>query len=256
MKVESTQQIEAANELIKKLNDPIWRICSGQLYKILIKGDKNEDDMVLPFTPNRAQRRFIKRMWHRNIILKARQLGFTTLICIIWLDFALFNDNVRCGVVAHDRESAEAIFQDKVKFAYENLPPLIKQMRPVKKDSATELRFANNSSIRVATSMRSGTIHRLLISEYGKVCAKFPDKAQEIKKGSLPAATKNGVVVIESTAEGDEGDFYEKTQSALNMYLEGVEYTIRDYLLHFYAWHDNPENSIDPAGVVFTEKDK
>src|SRR3546814_20426280 len=70
---------------------------------------------VVPFKPNRAQRQLIARLWHRNIILKARQLGFTTLVCIIWLDHALFNADQRCGIVAQDREAAEVIFRDKVK---------------------------------------------------------------------------------------------------------------------------------------------
>ena len=110
-------------ELKACLSDPLWRICSGALYKIIIKGDekaKDENkkhDLVTEFKPNRAQKRLIASLWHRNVILKARQLGFTTLVCIIWLDTALFSENVRCGIIAQDREAAEAIFRDKVKFA-------------------------------------------------------------------------------------------------------------------------------------------
>jgi hypothetical protein len=170
-----------------------WRLFSGCLYKIMIKGDDGEEALVMPFKPNRAQRRFIKRLWHRNIILKARQLGFTTLVCILWLDHALFDANQRCGIIAQDREAAEAIFRDKVKFAYENLPPEIRERFPLGRDSAAELLFAhNNSSVRVATSMRSGTIHRLHVSEFGKICAKFPDKAAEVMTGSIPAVPTNG----------------------------------------------------------------
>ena len=155
-------------ELKACLSDPLWRICSGDLYKIIIKGDekaKDENkkhDLVTEFKPNRAQKRLIASLWHRNVILKARQLGFTTLVCIIWLDTALFSENVRCGIIAQDREAAEAIFRDKVKFAYQNLPELLRLRMPLARDSASELLFShNNSSIRVATSMRSGTIHRL-----------------------------------------------------------------------------------------------
>ena len=76
-------------ELARCLADPEWRLFSGCLYKIMIKGDDGEDALVMPFKPNAAQRRFIRRLWHRNLILKARQLGFTTLIAILWLDHAL-----------------------------------------------------------------------------------------------------------------------------------------------------------------------
>src|SRR3546814_14190465 len=93
----------------------MWRLCSGQLYQIMLKSPDGDEATVVPFKPNRAQRRLIARLWHRNIILKARQLGFTTLVCIIWLDHALFNADQRCGIVAQDREAAEVIFRDKVK---------------------------------------------------------------------------------------------------------------------------------------------
>ena len=108
-------------ELARCLADPEWRLFSGALYQIIVKGDGEDDEsFVQPFLPNRAQRRFIRRLWHRNLILKARQLGFTTLIAIMWLDHALWNANQRCGMIAQDRETAEAIFRDKVVFAYDH----------------------------------------------------------------------------------------------------------------------------------------
>src|SRR5690349_8443684 len=87
-------------ELARCLKDPMWRL--SHLYKITTKGDTkdendtlNDDDegIVMHFVPNAAQRRFIARLWHRNLNLKARQLGFTTLACIMWLDHALFSPN-------------------------------------------------------------------------------------------------------------------------------------------------------------------
>lgn len=245
---------DAAAELAANLSDPMWRLCN--LYKIMIKGDDGADDLVIQFKPNRAQRRFLNRLWHRNIILKARQLGFTTLIAIVWLDHALFNANVRCGIIAQDREAAETIFRDKVKFAYENLPPALKEAMPLARDSASELLFAhNNSSIRVATSMRSGTLHRLHVSEFGKICAKFPDKAQEVVTGSIPAVPKSGVLVIESTAEGREGEFYEMTQRAIATQQTGKELTERDYRMHFFPWFEEPNYRMDPGKVIITDKD-
>jgi hypothetical protein len=244
----------AAAELAKNLADPMWRI--SHLYKILIKGDKGEDELVIQFKPNRAQRRFISRLHYRNVILKARQLGFTTLIAIVWMDHALFNPNTRCGIIAQDREAAEAIFRDKVRFAYNNLPPALKEAMPLARDSATELLFAhNNSSIRVATSMRSGTIHRLHISEFGKICAKFPEKAKEVVTGSIPAVPKTGILVIESTAEGREGEFYEITQRAIAAHHAKKVLTERDYRFHFFPWWEEPGYVMAPDGVIVTDSD-
>lgn len=249
-----------AAELERCLKDPEWRLFSGCLYKIMIKGDDKVDELgniveegesfVMPFRPNRAQKRFLKRLWHRNLILKARQLGFTTLIAILWLDHALFNANQRCGIIAQDREAAEAIFRDKVKFGYENLPDEIRERFPLATDSKIELLFAhNNSSVRVATSMRSGTIHRLHVSEFGKICAKYPDKAQEVVTGSIPAVPTNGVLVIESTAEGREGEFFNMVQIAQKNYRDKKPLTPKDYRFHFYAWWQEPNYRLPSVTV-------
>ena len=180
----------------------------------------------------------------------------TTLIAIMWLDHGLFNADQRCGIIAQDREAAEAIFRDKVRFAYDNLPEALRLSMPLKRDSASELLFAhNNSSIRVATSMRSGTIHRLHVSEFGKIGAKYPDKAAEVVTGSLPAVPVTGIAVIESTAEGQAGEFYAMTKKAQALADQGKDLTPREYRLHFFAWWRAPEYEMDPRGVVITAKD-
>jgi hypothetical protein len=238
-------------DLLLCLADPMWRICSGQLYKIMVKKSDDEDGSVMPFVPNKAQRRLMRRLWNRNIILKARQLGMTTLVCILWLDHALFNANQRCGIVAQDREAAETIFRDKVQFAYNNLPEFLRTLMPLARDAAAELLFAhNNSSVRVATSMRSGTIHRLHVSEYGKICAKYPDKAKEVATGSLPAVPMSGIVIIESTAEGQEGDFYKKTKRALEQHEQATVLTEKDFRMHFYAWWQEPGYAMDTPVIL------
>jgi hypothetical protein len=242
-------------ELARCLADPMWRLGSG-MYQILVKGDDDGDEgTIVAFRPNRAQRRFIARMWHRNIILKARQLGFTTLICILWLDHALFNANQRCGVIAHDRDSAKVIFRDKVKFAYEHLPPQILALIPTVEMNADEILFSNGSSVRVATSMRSGTLHRLLVSEYGKICAKYPDKADEVKKGSLPAVPTNGVAVIESTAEGQQGDFFKMTEKSQAAYQQGKTLGPKDWRFHFFPWWQEERYRVDPSTVLISPTD-
>ena len=254
-----------AEELERCLRDPEWRLFSGCLYKIMIKGDdkigpdgeiEEGDAFVLPFRPNRAQRRFITRLWHRNLILKARQLGFTTLVAIIWLDHALFNADQRCGIIAQDRDAAKVIFRDKVKYAYTSLPAEIRERFPLSADNADEMVFAhNNSSIRVATSMRSGTIHRLHVSEFGKICAKYPDKAAEVVTGSIPAVPTNGVLIIESTAEGREGEFFKMVGIAEANHASKKKLTPRDYRFHFYAWWQEPKYRLDSRTVPINREE-
>src|SRR3546814_17377600 len=105
---------------------------------------------------------------------------------------------------------------------------------PLARDSANELLFAhNNSSIRVATSMRSGTIHRLHVSELGKICAKFPDKAHEVVTGTLPAVPLDGIAIIASTAEGQAGEFYTMTPRAIGTSHATAQLSPRDHRIHF-----------------------
>lgn len=243
-------------ELARCLADPEWRLFSGALYQIIVKGDGEDDEsFVQPFLPNRAQRRFIRRLWHRNLILKARQLGFTTLIAIMWLDHALWNANQRCGMIAQDRETAEAIFRDKVVFAYDHLPEEIRERFPLARASTKELLFAhNNSSMRVATSVRGGTIHRLHVSEFGKICAKFPQKAEEVVTGSFQAVPLSGIIVVESTAEGTDGEFYKMCQRAQALVTGKALLTRSQYRFHFYAWWQDPSYTMDPGGVAISNE--
>ena len=244
------------SDLTACMADPMWRVCSGQLYKIMVKSAQG-DNTVVPFIPNKAQRRLIARLWHRNIILKARQLGFTTLVCILWLDHALFNKDQRCVIIAQDKDKAEEIFRDKVKLAYERLPEALRVAMPVSKDSASELLFShNNSSFKVATSARGGTIHRLHVSEFGKICAKAPDKAVEIVTGSLPAVPIDGITVIESTAEGQEGEFFKMVERATGLAQRGAKLTAKDYRIHFYAWWQDPGYRLAETSTPITDKDR
>lgn len=243
-------------EFKKCLADPWWRLTSGNLYKIMIKGDDGEDSLITPFIPNDAQIKLFNNLHTRNNILKARQLGFTTAIAILFLDCCLFRANVRAAVIAQSEDVAKTIFRDKVCFAYNNLPPSLKEAMPLGRDSASELLFDhNNSSIRVATSARSGTLQYLHVSEFGKICAKFPERAEEVITGSIPAVPTNGMVFIESTAEGQDGHFYKISKRAEALMHEGKKLNPKDYKFHFYPWWGEERYKTDPSDVLVTDKD-
>ena len=240
-------------DLLQHLDDPMWRL--SNLYWIKSKGNDDED-LVLQFKPNRAQRRLLRAGLHtRNIILKARQLGYSTLIALLWLDTALFSAGpIKCGVVAHESEAAENIFRDKVVFAYDHLPEELRGRMPIRSKNTKEIVFDHNgASVRVATSLRSDTIHRLHVSEFGKICAKYPAKGKEVISGTIPTVPGSGIIVIESTAEGQDGYFHDMTQLALNNQRSGKSLGPKDYRLVFSPWWDAAEYEIDPAGVLITE---
>jgi hypothetical protein len=149
-------------------------------------------------------------------------------------------------MVAQDLPKATGLFRDKVAFAYDRLPPAIRERMPFTERSKTQLVFANNSSIEVTNSARSGTVHRLHISEMGKIGAKAPDKAKEIVTGSFPAVPMTGgIIIVESTAEGQAGEFYKLVQRALQVEESGKPLNERDFRITFAAWHEDPNYVMD-----------
>lgn len=229
--------------------DPRWRL--SNLYWIT-----DENGKRIRFQPNTAQLRIIDDLHFRNIILKARQLGFTTFFSLYYLDQCVFTPDTRAGVIAHRLDDAKVIFRDKIKFPYDNLDDAIRFANPATQDSADTLTFRNNSSIRVSTSMRSGTLQFLHVSEFGKICSVYPEKAREIITGAIPAVSKDGFVAIESTAEGQEGAFYDMTQTARRKADSGEALTSLDYKFHFFPWHDDPRYALDDETVKIGADDE
>lgn len=227
-------------ELAMKLADPHWRL--RNIYRIL-----DRDGAELTYKPNAVQERFYKNLWWKNLVLKARQRGFSTATQIMMLDQCLFCPNTAAAVIAQDEPNATKIFR-KVKFAYERLPPLLLERMPLGRDSATELILKNGSTLGVTTTARSTTLQLLHVSEFGPICAKRPDKASEIVSGSFPAAA-NGIIVVESTAEGREGAFYEMAVRAEALQQQKRELTRMDYNFHFASWWDEPAYGVDPRIV-------
>jgi len=208
-----------------------WRWRLNNLYWIV-----DDEGNKIAFRPNEEQMQFMDELWTLNLILKARQLGFTTMIDLIGLDMAVFNDNQTCGVIAHNLDDARKIFRNKVKFPYDNLPEGLRQARTLETDSSWELVFDNGSSIGVGTSMRSGTLQFLHVSEFGKICAKYPHKAQEIVAGSFNTVKAGQIIAVESTAEGRYGQFFDYCKRAMDDLKAGKTLTELDWRFHFFAW--------------------
>lgn len=236
------------HQLVECLKDPHWRI--RNLYKI-----KNKDKIIVPFAPNEAQEGLLHSMHWRNVIPKARQRGFSTVIQLLGLDTALFQSGSDVGVIAQDLPTAQEIFDSKIKLAYDNLPPVIKEMIGYTSSTTTSIKLSNGSGVRVGTSMRGGTPNFVHVSEFGKICAKYPDKAREILTGTLPAVPINGIVFIESTAEGRDGAFYSLSTEAKAATDSGKTLSPMEFKLHFASWWDADEYELDPDGVAITPKD-
>ena len=204
----------------------------------------------MKFRMNRFQQQLFDNLWYLNIVLKARQLGITTFIDILFLDSVLFSKDKHAAIIAHTKEDAEVIFNTKVKYPFDNLPDWLKSSFKVNQDTLREFKFNNGSSIRVATSVRSGTLQYLHISEFGYTCAKYPEKATEIIAGSLNTVHPGQLVFIESTAKGREGSFYEMCNRSMGLGKSNSVLTELDYRFFFFPWHENAEYRLETPVYV------
>lgn len=225
---------EAYLQAVDQFSDWRWRL--NNLYYITDKKGRK-----VKFVMNGAQERFFNSMHYMNVILKARQLGFTTFLQIFMLDACVFNSNVKAGTIAHTLIDAQNIFKTKVKFPYDNLPQGIRDFVWRTANSGTELALSNNSTLRVGMSLRGGTLNYLHITEYGKLCAKFPDKAEEVRTGALNTLQVGQVGFIESTAEGQEGHYYDICEQARAKARAGTKLTPLDFKFHFEPWWVDPQ---------------
>ncbi len=235
-------ELALSDDLVDLWSDREWRL--NNLYWI-----EDKHGNVIPFTLNAAQKELLDELHYLNLILKARQLGFSTFILVLALDCALFNDHFAAGLVADTLDNAKNLLK-RIKFAYEYLPKEIQSAVPLKSDNATEIELGNGSKIEVGVSLRSGTFNFIHVSEYGKICAKFPDKAREIKSGALNTLASKQLGFIESTAEGRGGDFYDKAKAAQQITDAGREPGELDYKFHFFPWFRDPTyQTLEPVTI-------
>ena len=228
------------------IDSKAWRM--DNLYWIITK-----DGVKELFAMNRAQRHFFENyltkpgsIYHRHIILKARQLGFTTFIDLYILDETLFNPNRESLIIAHKQQDAVEIFNKKIEYVMRNMSDSVKgAFFKITKSSARKIQIVidygpeqgSTSSIAVSTSGRSGTYFYVHISEFAKLCVMFPQRAAEVETGTFPAVPFDGFIFIESTAEGMAGRFYEMfndnwlIRNTITPMLSRVK-----FLPHFYNW--------------------
>ena len=233
-------------QMCDALTYKFFRLCT--LYYI-----KNNDGKKVRFAPNLEQEDFYLNQHGRDIILKARQLGFTTFKMVSDLDDCLFIKDYSAGCICHNDKSAKDIYRNKVKYAYKNIPESAIELladvgyelpKPAN-DKDNSYVFNNGSSIQVSTGFRGGTLQSLHISEFGSICKKYPDKAQEIVTGAFEAVAVSGSITVESTAEGRQGYFYDYCVEAQRLKKMDSELSVLDFKFHFYSWYLRDEYEID-----------
>lgn len=226
-------------------SDKLWRL--NNLYRIVDKQGRS-----IPFKMNPVQQIVAEDSHKRKLCLKARQLGMSTYAVLDLLDDVLFNAHHAGGIVSYSLEHAQHIYKRIIGHALETLHTSLKPLVGIQTQSAREITFANGSYLRVDTSLRGGSYQSVLVSEFGKTCARSPQKAEEVITGTLEAVPQGGKVVIESTAEGREGYFYDMCTQAEKLKKSGSELTELDFNFHFFPWHSQSAYSIKDSSYVLT----
>lgn len=205
MSIQEREAIEAA-----RLRTDFPYFCE-QFIKI-----KNKRAEIVPFVLHKYQVRLWETMQKqekaglpvRIIVLKSRQLGFSTMMQAYLLWRTITNPYSGCLTVAHDDKSSSQLFS-KIEFAYENLPSgLLDELESIKNTAirGKKLTFGSglDSEFHVDTAGnknvgRSMTFQRCHLSEVA-----FWDDIEKTMYGLMAALGKRPGTecVIESTANG------------------------------------------------------
>lgn len=229
--------------------NPVWRI--GNLYTCVTKSG-----VEVNFTPNDAQCDVLHEVFiqghKRVLVLKARQLGMSTLIAIIGLDHTLTHENSTFNIQSHNDEAAKDLLREKVIQPFQRLDPALKATVDIVNSNLNELVFSPVWKIRSKVKIRGGTSQVLHISEWGKVAAKDPIRSEEILTGALPTAGPDAMVFIESTYEGGRsGHFYNQVRASMDIKDEHM--TDMDFKFLFYPWFDDPGYRIAGTEAMITQ---
>ncbi len=234
-----------AAEKALALHDPFTLIEDGHL-KITTKGATLET-----FKLNRAQKRFLSRiklLWMENRIirinlLKARQLGLTTLIEAIIFSLTSYSENTNSLIIADDLDGSNYIF-GMSKLYQEQMEDHLRI--PEKRSNEKKLEFDGiHSQILIDTSAnpaagRKYTFRLVHLSEYA-----FFDNATDLMDGlsnSVPALPRT-IIIKETTANG-LNHFKDEWDAAAN----GES----DYVNIFLPWYlgDDYRMAVDKSFVV------
>lgn len=179
---------------------------------VFVVVDKNQKTM--PFFFNEVQKEFLDTLNKAIedfenglitdisiLILKGRQQGFTTVVTAYQLACSLLNRNFQGFTLADKSDNSEAIFQNKAKFVYSQLPDVLK---PTEKfNNRKQLLFEKiNSSWAVDTATKDVGRSRTINFFHGSECAFWKDGITGIQAGLGEAFTKNCIKIYESTANG------------------------------------------------------
>lgn len=233
-----------ANELMtdKELLTEVKRYPEKLIELVFIVVDKNQKTM--PFFLNDVQHDFMdtvnkaKEDYAAGIItdisllvLKGRQQGFTTVVTAYQLSCSILNRNFQGFTLADKSDNSEAIFQNKAKFPYSQLPDVLKPTE--KYNNRKQLLFEKiNSSWAVDTATKDVGRSRTVNFFHGSECAFWKDGISPIQGALGEAFTKNCIKIYESTANG-YNDYQKMWDSGVHINCFYEWWKTKEYRINF-----------------------
>lgn len=190
-------------------------------------------------------------------VLKARQMGFSTLISALGFWWAAMNENSAYAVVAHKESSASSIFE-KNKIFYDNLPKALKPK--TNRFNSERISFNVDGGYDEVRGLRSkiffgtaggGELFRgeTILFLHKSEVAFWDDKTGTLKK-SLNATVPYvpfSAIIEETTANG-----YDEFKDAWDRSVRGDD----DYVPLFVGWNEMPDYKVEPPqNFTLTEKE-
>lgn len=165
------------------------------------------------------------------LVLKGRQQGFTTLITAYQTAYCIVNKNFQGFTLADKSDNSEAIFQNKAKFPYSQLP---NSLKPTEKfNNRKQLLFEKiNSSWAVDTATKDVGRSRTVNFFHGSECAFWKDGIALIQAALGEAFTKNCIKIYESTANGFN-DYQKMWDSGVHINCFYEWWRTKEYRLNF-----------------------
>ena len=173
---------------------------------------------------------------NKNVVLKSRQMGISTLVSAYALWLMLFQEDKSVVVISRTQEATKEIIT-KVKFMNENLPGWLRD--PLPENNRLSLRFKNHSSIK-AVSSAAGSARGFACSLIILDEAAFIPDAGAVWTGANATTSTGGKAIILSTPNG-VGDFFHKMWTEAEEGLNGFATNSLPWYLHperDQAWRD------------------
>ena len=216
---------QTVKEIVKCGKDPAYFINNYTRISHPLKG-------LIPFKTYAYQDELLEDFndYRFNVILKARQLGISTITAayIVWM--MLYHRDKNVLVIATKFQTAANLVK-KVKSIMQNVPPWLR-IAEIKIDNRTSFVLTNGSEVKASTSSgdagRSEALSLLVIDEAAHV-----ENLEDLWTGLYPTLSTGGRCIALSTPNG-VGNWFHKT------YIE-ADQNINDFHPVLLPWDVHPE---------------